>query len=267
MKSRKCILRDMKKINILPNLITSFGLACGLFVIFRVNMRGIGTYEMLHSMTLILLLAALADVLDGALARALRVESEFGLNFDSLADAISFGVAPAVLFLKSLCVGYQSPLSMIAIAGAMIYTICGVYRLVRYNVTHTKQRDDQAKAHFIGLPIPAAAVATIAPNLLISSPFMENIFTLSTEVKTISLSIWMVIIGYFMVSHIYFPSIKSLQFRVPQFNYVLFASVFTVLIIYGLLYFLPVLLIIFSWSYLILGISLTSYRYFKKQRK
>ena len=60
----------MKKITLLPNVVTAFGLACGLFVIFKANLRGIGTYEFIHQMTLVLLLAALADVLDGALARA-----------------------------------------------------------------------------------------------------------------------------------------------------------------------------------------------------
>ena len=94
----------MRKVNIVPNMITALGLACGMFVIFKVNMvePGAGTYQMLHASALLLLLAALADLLDGAIARAIHAESEFGFMFDSLADAISFGVAPSVLLLKNL---------------------------------------------------------------------------------------------------------------------------------------------------------------------
>ena len=88
----------MKRVYLVPNLITAFSLACGLFVIFKVNMLepGSGDYEVVYASALLLLLAAVADFLDGAVARAFHAESEFGFVFDSLADAISFGVAPSV---------------------------------------------------------------------------------------------------------------------------------------------------------------------------
>ena len=94
----------MRKIYLIPNIITAFGLACGLFVIFKINMvePGSGIYTVLNTSALLLLVAAFADLLDGAVARAFHAESEFGVMFDSLADAISFGVAPSVLLLKSL---------------------------------------------------------------------------------------------------------------------------------------------------------------------
>src|SRR3989344_9555304 len=94
----------MKRVYIFPNIVTAFSLACGLFVIFKINMLepGSGDYEVVQTSVFLLLVAALADFVDGALARAIHAESEFGLVFDSLADAISFGVAPSVLMLKSL---------------------------------------------------------------------------------------------------------------------------------------------------------------------
>src|SRR5436853_275090 len=107
------VFKKRKKIHLLPNLITAFGLSCGLFVIFKVCMIGLGKmdYQEAMSITGILLLAALADLLDGAVARALKAESDFGGLFDSLADAISFGVAPAIIVIKTLSMPVGSQLA------------------------------------------------------------------------------------------------------------------------------------------------------------
>ena len=176
----------MKKVNFLPNFVTAFGLACGLFVIFKASMTEVGTYEFLHKMTLVLILAAVADVLDGALARAIKAESEFGLIFDSLADAVSFGVAPAVLLLKSLPLLQGTLLSFFALAAAMLYTVCCVLRLGRFNVRATHAKGEDKKA-FMGLPIPAAAMSITAPNLFLRSPLMEGVNPLSESIQTILL--------------------------------------------------------------------------------
>src|SRR5579862_4673890 len=126
----------MRKVYLIPNIITAFGLACGLFVIFKINMvePGSGLFHVLYISVLLLLVAAFADLLDGAIARAFRAESEFGVIFDSLADAISFGVAPSVLLLKTLSLEPGTGLSFLAVLGAMLYSICGILRLVRFNV-------------------------------------------------------------------------------------------------------------------------------------
>src|SRR5580700_1349488 len=122
--------KTMRKIYLIPNIITAFGLACGLFVIFKINMvePGSGLFHVLYVSTLLLLVAAFADLLDGAVARAFRAESEFGVVFDSLADAISFGVAPSVLLLKSLSLEQGTGLSFYAMLGALLFSICGVLR-------------------------------------------------------------------------------------------------------------------------------------------
>src|SRR5579864_4741083 len=126
----------MKRVSLVPNLVTAFGLVCSLFVIFKINMiePGSGDYEVVLTSALLLMVAALADFVDGALARVLRVESEFGFVFDTLADAVSFGVAPSVLLLKTLSLQQNTVLSFFAATGAMIYSLCGVLRLVRFNV-------------------------------------------------------------------------------------------------------------------------------------
>ena len=260
----------MKRINLLPNVITAFGLACGLFVIFRVNMTGEGTYELLYHMSLILIVAGFADVLDGAVARAIKGESEFGLVFDSLADAVSFGVAPSVLMLKTLHIETGSPLRFYALAAAMLYTVCGVLRLVRYNVkaAQSKEMDTDKKGRkmFIGLPIPAAAASVIAPNLLLNTPLLEGFIEISMLAKAIILPSVAIIMGYLMVSRFRFPSLKAFHFRFPSFNFLFVTTLIALAIFYGLLYYTSILLFILSWGYIILALTLAMIRRIKYRK-
>ncbi len=257
----------MKQFYLLPNIITAFGLSCGLFVIFKTNMTepGVGTYELIYSSALLLLLAAFADLLDGAVARIIRAESEFGSMFDSLADAISFGVAPSVLFLKSLSLEPATSLSFFAVVGAMLYTICGVLRLVRFNVkTHELKTDKEAsnayKKNFTGLPIPGSAAGAISVNLFLHSTFAKEWFNMSYAVRAVSLICVMVLLGYLMVSKWKFPSLKSLHFRVPSFHLILFTVLIAIFIFFGIFYFLPVVLVVCSIGYILIGCVLTLIR-------
>jgi len=257
----------MRKVYLIPNIITAFGLACGLFVIFKVNMiePGSGTFQVLNVSALLLLVAAFADWIDGAVARAIRAESEFGFMFDSLADAISFGVAPSVLLLKSLSLEPGTGLSFFAILGVLLYSICGVLRLVRFNVKVNEIKGDaQAmaaqKKHFTGLPIPAAALAAVSANLFLSSPFAERLFSISEEVRAIVLICVMIVLGYFMVSRWKFPSAKALHFRVPSFQLVFLTVIMTSFFLYGILYFFPVVFFSVTWFYIIIGWTLSLIR-------
>lgn len=250
----------MRQVYLIPNIITAFALSCGLFVIFKVNMvePGSGIFHVLNFSVLLLLVAAFADLLDGAVARAIRAESEFGVVFDSLADAVSFGVAPSVLLLKSLSLEPGTGLSFYAMLGCMLYSICGVLRLVRYNVKKAQAKGDPEamaadKKHFTGLPIPASALAAVSANLLFASPFMERFFPMSHEVNAIVLSSIMIILGYFMVSRWKFPSAKALHFRVPSFQLVFLTVILAIFIIYGVLYFFPVMLAAIMWCYVVLA--------------
>src|SRR5262249_47267960 len=98
---------------------------------------------------LFLFLAALCDLFDGKLARLLDASSKFGMELDSLSDAISFGIAPAVMI-------YLCALKTLGAAGAAIavgYALCGVLRLARYNI----DTNEIGKYTFQGVPIPIAA--------------------------------------------------------------------------------------------------------------
>lgn len=250
----------MTKVPVLPNIITAFALTCGLFVIFRMNMVPTGQVD-LHILMVtagILLLAAFADMMDGAVARVLKAESPFGSFFDSLADAISFGVAPSVIVLKSLSFTPGTDLSFLTTMAGMIFTVCGVLRLVRFNVMSLTAKDnpelqDSGKKNFTGLPIPAAAAALVSLNLFLVSDEWKSIGFGSESSRFWTLFAAMIILGYFMVSRWKFPSLKTLHIRVASFQVVFFTVMAAVLLIYGILNYFPTTFLIFAWGYVIIA--------------
>lgn len=257
----------MKKIHILPNVITAFGLSCGLFAIFKMNMTGIGQadYNVVLATTGILILAAFADLLDGALARAMHAESEFGGLFDSLADAISFGVCPSIVILKTLSSPPGTELSFMVTTAAMVYSVCGVLRLVRFNVQSQQakgnpQQSDDNKKNFTGLPIPAAAAAALSANLLLVSNEFYWLTNLSDKTRATILIFVMILLGYFMISRWKFPSLKSLHIRVSSFQMVFLTVLSAVIIFFGVLHHFALVLFMLSWLYLIIAWTLSIIR-------
>ncbi len=257
----------MKRVYLVPNIVTAFSLACGLFVIFKINMLepGSGDYEVVQISAFLLLVAAFADFIDGALARAIHAESEFGFVFDSLADAVSFGVAPSVLMLKTLSLGEGTLLSFLSATGAMIYSLCGVLRLVRFSVKTTEAKGNAElaaaqKKHFTGLPIPAAAIAAVSANLFFLSPWVRQYIQLSKADLAIVLTCVMVALGYLMVCRLKFPSLKMLHFRIPSFHLAFLTVLIAVFILYGILYFFAVILALATWSYIAVALTLSVIR-------
>jgi CDP-diacylglycerol--serine O-phosphatidyltransferase len=246
----------MKKVYLLTNGITAFGLTCGLFVIFRVCMLdvGEGNFQTLQFSAIALMLAAFADLLDGAVARAMKAESDFGEAFDSLADAVSFGVAPSVITLKAVSISPGTDLSFFLTAAAMIFSVCGILRLVRFTVDtgHVKEDKDLLLAHrkhFTGLPIPAGAAALVSINLLLVSPWIEEHLSLTAVDRAWILIAVMPLLGYFMVSRWRFPSLKTLQVRVASFQLVFATALSTVILFYGFIYHFALVFFALSWAY------------------
>jgi len=248
----------MKKIYLLPNVITALGLSCGLFAIFKTNMIEVGhvNQEILITLAGILILAAFADVLDGTVARVMKADSEFGGVFDCLSDGITFGVAPSVIILKSLSLEIGSFMSMMLTVAVMIYAVCGVLRLVRFQVDSGIPSEGKNK-HFTGLPIPMAAAAALSGNLLLASHvFQDNIY-IGSDTRAWLLFGQMVLLGYFMVSRWKFPSVKTLRIRVVTFQQVFIIVLFAVLILYGILHQFVLVFFGMSWGYLVLSWSLS----------
>ena len=137
---------------LIPSLFTSGNLICGFFSLIS-TFNG----EYLQA-AIFIILAHLLDGLDGYVARLTKTTSQFGVELDSLADLVSFGVAPAVLVYYWALV----PWGTWGWLAACLYVVCGALRLARFNV----QIANVEKSHFVGLPIPAAA-EMIAATVLI----------------------------------------------------------------------------------------------------
>jgi len=142
MKRRRRV-RSIPFNKIVPNMITSGSVLCGMFSLIMTYQR-----HFLPS-AILLVLAVFFDYMDGKVARSLGGSSAFGEELDSLADALSFGAAPAFLiYAKYIDIEGGMP----GVLAAAFFALCGVLRLARFNVTHVI-------GSFQGLPIPAGGMA------------------------------------------------------------------------------------------------------------
>ena len=162
---------DLPKIHFWPNLMTAGNLFCGLYAMLLIlKLPYISeqeqTREAIFAIGLILL-ACFFDMLDGRIARAIGADSPFGREFDSLADIVSFGVAPALLMHHIVLDSMDNERAGWFIA--FFYVLCGAIRLARFNclaimATGKPSRD------FTGCPIPAAAGVIASVTLLLIDP-------------------------------------------------------------------------------------------------
>ena len=152
LRSRMPSEKLRKGIYLIPSLFTAGNLMCGFFSI-------VSTFNGQYiQAALFIIFAHILDGVDGYAARLTKTTSQFGIEFDSLADVVSFGVAPAVLVYFWALV----PWGNWGWLAACTYVVCGALRLSRFNV----QAGTSSKGHFIGLPIPAAAEMITATILL-----------------------------------------------------------------------------------------------------
>lgn len=181
---------------LLPNLITTAALFSGFFAIISgVN----GNFE---QAAIAIFIAQVFDGFDGRVARMTNTTSAFGVQYDSLSDMVSFGVAPAiVMFSWGL-----APLGKLGWAAAFIYTACAAMRLARFNT----QVDVVDKRYFVGLASPAAAALIAATLWLFSDQKPAYLFSFLLALLTAGA-------GLLMVSNIRYHSFKGLGLkgRVP----------------------------------------------------
>lgn len=142
LKQRVRSAQIKKGVYLIPSLFTTGNLICGFFSI-------ISTFnEQYLQAAIFIILAHLLDGLDGFVARLTKTTSQFGIEFDSLADLVSFGLAPAILVYYWALV----PWGTWGWLAACLYVVCGALRLARFNV----QIGSVEKTYFVGLPIPGA---------------------------------------------------------------------------------------------------------------
>src|SRR3954466_6951881 len=157
------------KIYFLPNLLTAGNLTCGFVALTKIVEADISTPGGLQQIELALvyiLLACIFDLFDGRVARMGGRESPFGREFDSLADLISFGAAPAFLVHRILLADVLQKVPELGWFIASVYLMCGAFRLARFNCLAAMAGTGGGK-EFLGFPIPAAAGVVTSLTLFI----------------------------------------------------------------------------------------------------
>ena len=161
---------------------------------------------------LCILASCVFDGLDGKVARMTGSTSEFGVQLDSLADLVAFGVVPAIMAYLWMLESF----GRLGLMAAFLFTACGALRLARFNV----QAATSSKKHFVGLPIPAAACSLATLVLFteyIPQPYMDSIVPIATLVLVYVLS-------FFMVSTVRFYSFKEISaFKAHPFSWMVTA--------------------------------------------
>jgi len=191
MKKRRTPTKMRKGIYILPNLLTTGNLLCGFWAIISVFQ------ERFYFAAVAILLAAVFDVFDGKVAKLSGATSKFGMQYDSLADLVSFGMAPALLAFSWAL----RPYGKFGWLAAFLFVACGAIRLARFNVLASSGETK----YFKGLPIPVAA-AMIAFTILLYFQLIETGW-----VKDIVILVMIYILSFLMVSNIRYFSFKELD--------------------------------------------------------
>lgn len=189
-----------KSLFILPNLFTLSSVLCGYYAILILSDRS--TNDDFYRAALLIIFALFFDGIDGRVARLTKTQTAIGVQLDSLADVISFGVAPAILV-------YYWSLVELGTGGMLIgfiYVACGAIRLARFNVVSTADDGQPRKPgkYTQGLPIPAAA------GILISI-VVANTLTGKLPFSPVIISALVIMLAVFMVSAMPFRSFKDLR--------------------------------------------------------
>ncbi len=220
---------------LLPNLITTVSMFLGfLSMVWSVQGR-------FSDACIAILLSALMDGLDGKVARLTHTASEFGVQYDSLADSVAFGIAPAIFMWQWQLTSFGN----LGVAVAFFYAACGVLRLARFNILSAVL----SKRFFIGLPIPAGGCAlatfyffaTSLPDFLVGFVPWFSLF-------------FLLLIGVLMVSRVRYFSFKEYDFiRAHPVR-----SLVSLFFLLGLLFSVPRLFaFIFCLVYIVSGIVYT----------
>ncbi len=190
--------KDLPLTRLFPNMLTLLSLCSGLTA-----MR-FSLHQQWHEAVLGILLAAVFDMLDGRVARLLNIASKFGAELDSLADAISFGVAPGFIMYE-WALKDDNNLGWIAV---LVYAVCTVLRLARFNtMLEDVTAPAWAKSYFTGIPAPAGACLGILPLVFVLQ------FGPGAQLWTPLISVWLIVIGGLMVSRLPTMSFKGLRVK------------------------------------------------------
>ena len=248
----------LKGIYLLPSMVTAVNISSG-FVSIIFSIKGDFNYA-----AWAIIVSMVMDMLDGRIARLANATSRFGVEFDSLADLVSFGVAPALMMYQMIL----HTMNNHGIAIALFYVLAGALRLARFNV---KSSEGESSKDFVGLPIPAAA------GILASFVLSYQLFEISNEVpvnmihlvadrmpflfKTIP--VLMVFISVLMVSNVPYAAFKKFKADRPKSLQII---VFAMLAILMIVFYPQNTIFILFVGYLLSGLGLYLLRYWRLRR-
>ncbi|MDN6276487.1 MAG: CDP-diacylglycerol--serine O-phosphatidyltransferase [Psychrobacter sp.] len=220
-----------------PNLITTLSLLSGFYSILA------STQGEFYRAELAIFLSTILDGADGRVARMLNAQSPFGEQYDSLADMLAFGVAPAILIYSFAL----EPLGRIGLACAFVFTACGAFRLARFNV----QIGEVDKKYFVGLASPLAAILVTAA-VMVAVDHNEWVGQYDTAVMLL-FAAWIVTCGLLMVSNVKYYSFKEFDKKKVPFVVLIIG----VLVMSIVLYDIPVGILAIGIIYALSGIFTT----------
>ncbi len=223
------MMRPKKGIHILPSLFTTGNVFCGFYSTVAV------LNEEFYFAAWAIVIGMIFDGLDGRIARLTKTTSAFGEQYDSLADIITFGMAPAFLVYSWVL----KPFGRLGWMAAFLFLLCAALRLARFNVSKPEVRSEC----FIGLPSPAAAI--VIASIVIA---FEDLF--ATRINPFIMVMVVYILAFLMVSNIKYPSFKKFDFR----KRVVFSRfLFVILFIYVLATIPKVAIFILGFTYAVVG--------------
>lgn len=196
-----------------------------------------------------ILAAFICDMFDGRVARLGGRESPFGREFDSLADVVSFGIAPALLVYKIVLSDYYP--KEVAGSVAFLYLLCGALRLARFNVV-SSQTNGKTSKDFLGFPIPAAA-GVIASITLVMLDVEKNSKPFDFGKWRLVLLFLLVFLSFMMFSKFKYPSFKKIDWHSKH-------SITQLIVIVCVLFAIPLM---YPWSLAVLFVSYLLYGFFR----
>ncbi len=249
------------RIYLLPNLMTAGNLACGFFAVLSI-FQGIlvatnleGGYDFARAQPfyeraiLLIFGSCIFDLLDGRLARLGGKESPFGREFDSLADVISFGMAPSLLMAKAVLFPLDLEVPGLGWGLACLYVLCGAIRLARFNCLAAMPKKDPHDTDFRGIPIPMAA------GFISSLTFL----VIYVSEKDHDLGPWKYLLAgamfglsILMISDVRYPSFKNVGWKTRATPLVIVSAVLLLVVTVRFHQVVPVILFT---SYLIYGLA------------
>ena len=222
-------MQRKKGIHILPSLFTTGNVFCGFYAFIAV------LNEQFYFAAWAIVAGMIFDGLDGRIARLTKTTSAFGEQYDSLADIITFGMAPAFLAYSWVL----KPFGRLGWMAAFLFLLCAALRLARFNVT----KPEILSEHFVGLPSPASAV--VIASIVIA---FEDLF--ATRMNPFIMVMVVYALAFLMVSNIKYPAFKRFDFK----KRVVFSRfLFVILFIYVLATIPRVALFILGVTYAIIG--------------